>query len=526
MQSRSASFLEMPRVVMLQGTGSGVGKSLLAAGLCRWLANRDFRVRPFKAQNMALNSGVTPDGKEIGRAQVLQAEACRVAPDVRMNPVLLKPQGPGVSQLVRMGEAIRVCSAQEYYTLAEENFRIVQEAFAALKTEADWIIIEGAGSPAEINLQATDIVNMRMAEHAQARVIVVGDIDRGGVFAWFKGTYDLVQDRHRPLIQGFLINKFRGDVSLLQPGIEQFAEHVPVPVLGVIPWREFALEDEDSQNLRSRLVPDARLEIAVIRIPYLSNFTDFDPLKQIPGISVRFTRNPDDLASANLIILPGSKNTAHDLRFLNDSGLADELRRLHGRTWILGVCGGYQMLGTAIEDPDGIESENPPASLPPFAKEKIPPTSPSPLWQGDRGGISGLGILSFRTRMASQKTLVQREYSGSGWLDGIHWPAYEIHHGRTEFVTSEEKSGASSFVADAPDLGMIDVENRVFGTYLHGFFDTPEVVQKVLALLTPEPFELPPAFHDLKERELDALADFLDEHCDVPRLLGMNTPGG
>ena len=503
----------MPCVVMLQGTGSGVGKSLLAAGLCRWLANRDFRVRPFKAQNMALNSGVTPDGKEIGRAQVVQAEACRVAPDARMNPVLLKPQGPGVSQLVRMGEAIRVCSAREYYTLAEENFRVVQEAFASLKTEADWIIIEGAGSPAEINLQATDIVNMRMAEHAQARVIIVGDIDRGGVFAWLKGTYDLVQDHHRPLIRGFLVNKFRGDVSLLEPGIEQFAEHVPVPVLGVIPWREFALEDEDSQNLRSHLVPDARLEIAVIRTPYLSNFTDFDPLKQVPGVSVRFTRNPDDLASANLIILPGSKNTAHDLHFLNDSGLADELRRLHGRTWILGLCGGYQMLGAAIEDPEGIESGNPP--------------SPSFVKGGKRSGeIPGLGLLGLRTRMASQKTLVRREYSGTGWLGGLRWPAYEIHHGRTEFVSSEAQSGATAFVADAPDLGGINFESRVFGTYLHGFFDTPEVVQRVLELLTPEPFELPPAFHDLKERELDALAEFLDEHCDVPRLLGMTASRG
>lgn len=488
----------MPQVVMLQGTGSGVGKSLLAAGLCRWLANRDFRVLPFKAQNMALNSGVTPDGKEIGRAQVLQAEACRVAPDVRMNPVLLKPQGPGVSQLVRMGEAIRVCSAREYYTLAEENFRVVQKAFASLKTEADWLILEGAGSPAEINLQATDIVNMRMAEHAQARVIVVGDIDRGGVFAWLKGTYDLVQDRHRPLIQGFLINKFRGDVSLLQPGIQQFGEHVPVPVLGVIPWREFALEDEDSQNLRSHLVPGARLEITVVRTPYLSNFTDFDPLKQIPGVSVRFTRNPDDLASARLILLPGSKNTVHDLRFLHESGLSDELRRLHGRTWIAGVCGGYQMLGTAVDDPDGIE---------------------------DGGSLPGLGLLNLQTRMAPEKTLVRREYSGTGWLNGLRWPAYEIHHGRTEFTASASPS-AAPFVADAPDLGVIDFKNRVLGTYLHGFFDTPEIVRQVLSLLTPESFELPPAFHDLKERELDELAEFLDEHCDVPRLLGMSASGG
>jgi len=346
----------MPEILMFQGTGSGVGKSVLAAGFCRLLKNRGFRVLPFKAQNMALNSGVTPEGLEMGRAQFVQAEACGVFPDVRMNPVLLKPQGAGESQLIRMGKVVRTCSAREYYTMAEENFRIAKEAFDSLKTEADWIVMEGAGSPAEINLQATDIVNMRMAEYAGAKVILIGDIDRGGVFAWLKGTYDLIQAQHRPLLHGMLINKFRGDVSLLQPGIEQFKQIVPVPVMGVIPWREMKLEDEDSQNLQSKIVPDAKLEVAIIRLPYISNFTDFDPLKQLSGISVRFVNSVAELESAELIIIPGSKNTLYDLRFLHQKGFAEKLKQLSGHTWILGICGGFQMLGEKVDDPENMES--------------------------------------------------------------------------------------------------------------------------------------------------------------------------
>ena len=225
----------MTKILMFQGTGSGVGKSVLAAGFCRLLKNRGINVLPFKAQNMALNSGVTPEGLEMGRAQIVQAEASKVFPDVRMNPVLLKPQGIGVSQLIRMGKVVGNFSAKEYYKMAEENFDIVKKAFDSLKLEADWIIIEGAGSPAEINLQETDIVNMRMAEYARAKVVLVGDIDRGGVFAWLKGTFDLIKDQHRHLLHGMLINKFRGDVSLLEPGIKQFNEIVPIPILGVIP---------------------------------------------------------------------------------------------------------------------------------------------------------------------------------------------------------------------------------------------------------------------------------------------------
>ena len=346
----------MPEILMFQGTGSGVGKSVLAAGFCRLLKNRGFRVLPFKAQNMALNSGVTPEGLEMGRAQIVHAEACGVFPDVRMNPVLLKPQGPGESQLIRMGKVVRNCSAREYYTLAEENFQIVKQAFDSLKNDADWIVMEGAGSPAEINLQATDIVNMRMAEYAEAKVMLIGDIDRGGVFAWLKGTYDLIQARYRPLLHGMLINKFRGDVSLLQPGIEQFNQIVPVPVMGVIPWREMKLEDEDSQNLQSKIDSEERLAVVVIRLPHMSNFTDFDPLKQISGISVNFVTSPSELGNAGLIILPGSKNTLFDLRYLHESGFAKKLKQLHGHIWILGICGGFQMLGEKVDDPLNMES--------------------------------------------------------------------------------------------------------------------------------------------------------------------------
>ncbi|MEE1578137.1 MAG: cobyric acid synthase, partial [Deltaproteobacteria bacterium] len=316
----------MSHALMFQGTGSGVGKSVIAAGFCRLLKKRGFLVRPFKAQNMALNSGVTPDGLEIGRAQIVQARACGVDPDARMNPILLKPQGPGVSQLIRMGKVVKTCSAREYYTLAEENFVAAKQAMHSLREECEWLVIEGAGSPAEINLQKTDIVNMRLAEAADARVMLIGDIDRGGVFAWLKGTYDLVQPHHRTLLKGMLINKFRGDVSLLQPGIEMFAEHVPVPVLGVIPWIQVELEDEDSQNLESKLVSDPKIQVAVVRLPYLSNFTDFDPLRQVEGLSLLFTTKPSDLEQADLVILPGSKNTLHDMQFLKESGITETLQ--------------------------------------------------------------------------------------------------------------------------------------------------------------------------------------------------------
>lgn len=496
----------MPNILMFQGTGSGVGKSVLAAGFCRLLKNRGFRVLPFKAQNMALNSGVTPEGLEMGRAQIVQAEACSVFPDVRMNPILLKPQGYGVSQLIRMGKVVRNCSAREYYTMAEENFRIAKQAFDSLKTEADWIVMEGAGSPAEINLQATDIVNMRMAEYAGAKVILVGDIDRGGVFAWLKGTYDLIQAQHRSLLQGMLINKFRGDVSLLEPGIEQFNEIVPVPVLGVIPWREMLLEDEDSQNLQSKIDPEAKLDVAIIRLPHISNFTDFDPLKQISGISVRFVTSVPDLESADLIILPGSKNTLFDLRFLNEKGFAEKLNQLSGRTWILGICGGFQMLGEAVEDPNNMESSG---------------ASGEAETSGTGGCESGLGLLPMTTVLEGDKKLVRRRYKGINWLNGLDWSGYEIHLGRTEFHKNPQESFVTEEVTAANDssLGVIDRKQKIIGTYIHGLLESPEVTQKLLALLTAETFDIPLSFQETKEREMDELALFLEEHCEVEKIL-------
>jgi len=496
----------MPNILMFQGTGSGVGKSVLAAGFCRLLKNRGFRVLPFKAQNMALNSGVTSEGLEMGRAQIVQAEACSVFPDVRMNPILLKPQGYGVSQLIRMGKVVRNCSAREYYTMAEENFRIAKQAFDSLKTEADWIVMEGAGSPAEINLQATDIVNMRMAEYAGAKVILVGDIDRGGVFAWLKGTYDLIQAQHRSLLHGMLINRFRGDVSLLEPGIEQFNEIVPVPVLGVIPWREMLLEDEDSQNLQSKIDPEAKLDVAIIRLPHISNFTDFDPLKQISGISVRFVNRIPDLESADLIILPGSKNTLFDLRFLHEKGFAEKLNQLSGRTWILGICGGFQMLGEAVEDPNNMESSG---------------ASGEAETSGTGGCESGLGLLPMTTVLEGDKKLVRRRYKGINWLNGLDWSGYEIHLGCTEFHKNQQESFVTEEVTAANDssLGVIDRKQKIIGTYIHGLLESPEVTQKLLALLTAETFDIPLSFQETKEREMDELALCLEEHCEVEKIL-------
>ena len=478
----------MPNILMFQGTGSGVGKSVMAAGFCRLLKNRGFSVRPFKSQNMSLNSGVTPDGLEMGRAQIVQAEACGVSPDIRMNPILLKPQGSGVSQLIRMGKVSRTCSAHEYYSLTEENFQVVRKAFDSLKSESDWIVMEGAGSPAEINLQSRDIVNMRMANYAGAKVILIGDIDKGGVFAWLKGTYDLIQPEYRSLIQGILINKFRGDVSLLEPGIEQFEEIVPVPVLGVIPWREMEIEDEDSQNLSSKIDHEAVLDVAVIRLPHISNFTDFDPLKQIEGLSVRFVKKVNELGKAELIIIPGSKNTLADLEFLHEKGFTEELQKLCGKTWILGICGGFQMLGESVDDPHEMEA-------------------------GGRG--SGLGFLQMTTILEGDKQLEKREYQGHNWLEGLCWSGYEIHLGRS-VISSKE---LESIVKNDASLGVIDRTQKIIGTYIHGWLESPEVTRRLLALVSPEPFDIPFSFQETKELEMEELADFLEEYCDVESIL-------
>lgn len=471
--------------IMFQGTGSGVGKSLITAGFCRLLKQRGVRVAPFKSQNMALNAGVTADGLEMGRAQILQAEAAGIEPDVRMNPILLKPQGQARSQLVRMGQMVGTLSARDYYELAQENFTIATAAYDALCTGYDLIVLEGAGSPAEINLQKTDIVNMRMAQHAGARVFVVGDIDRGGVFAWLKGTYDLVPAETRPLIHGFLINKFRGDVSLLQPGILMFAEQVPVPVHGVIPWLRLSLEEEDSQDLASDTgKPGAALHIGVVRLPHISNFSDFAPLKTMEGVRLSYLEHPAKLADCDLIILPGSKHTLHDLNFLKHSGFAGALQGLAGSVPIMGICGGLQMLGERVEDPAGID--------------------------GEPGTAEGLGLLPITTVMTTAKTLHKGILCGTGQWSGQSISGYEIHVGRTVVG-----SGVESLSVD--NLCLWDRRKCIFGTYLHGFFETATnlaVLGKLLQLPLPVV-----DYRKEKERQLDLLARTLEEHCDIDAML-------
>ncbi|MBW6509787.1 MAG: cobyric acid synthase [Desulfuromonadales bacterium] len=471
--------------IMFQGTGSGVGKSLITAGFCRLLQQRGVRVAPFKSQNMALNAGVTADGLEMGRAQILQAEAACLAPDVRMNPILLKPQGQSRSQLVRLGRVTGTYSAREYYTLSSENLAIASAAYDSLSSEYDFIVLEGAGSPAEINLQGTDIVNMRMAQYAGSRVFVVGDIDRGGVFAWLKGTYDLVPDAARSLIHGFLINKFRGDVSLLQPGIEMFADLVPVPVQGVIPWLRLSLEEEDSQDLASDTDKmNTRLRVGVVRLPHISNFSDFAALKAMEEVHLTYLHNPAELSHCDLVILPGSKYSLHDLDFLQRSGFATSLHAVAGRIPIMGICGGLQMLGERLEDPHGVE--------------------------GQPGAVQGLGLLPLTTIMARNKTLRKGSWAGMGRWAGQTLSGYEMHVGRSCVA-----SGVEHLSADG--LCLWDGSRRIFGTYLHGLFDSAANL-RILAELLRLPLPVVD-YQNEKERQLNLLAQTLEEHCDIDAML-------
>lgn len=472
---------------MIQGTGSGVGKSILVAGFCRLLANRGKKAAPFKGQNMSLNSGVTLDGLEMGRAQFLQAEAARVLPDVHMNPILLKPQGNHRSQLIRLGKPVGSFHAREYYELFNENFKIVQNAFDTLVQDYDYIIIEGAGSPAEINLQKTDLTNMKIAAYARASVFIVGDIDRGGVFAWLKGTYDLIEDRYKSLIKGFIINKFRGDLSLLQPGIDLFAQMLPVEIVGTVPFMTLDLDEEDSQGIASRPRENARFQIAVVRFPFMSNFTDFAPLQILDEISLHFLTTPDNLDEVDLIILPGSKDTISDLLFLKQSGFYEKLQSLFGHKLIIGICGGFQMLGRSIVDPEGVESDIP--------------------------QCEGLGFIEMETRLGKEKILKNRDYHGRGFLNGITCSAYEIHMG-----TSQLRDSRITQVLEEPNTCIFHEEKKLLGTYLHGFFDHPGIAQRVINLVDSG-FVVQRDYFEEKQRQLDQLAESLEIHCDLEKIL-------
>ena len=402
----------MAKIIMIQGTCSNAGKSLLCAALCRIFRQDGYRVAPFKSQNMALNSFITADGREMGRAQVVQAEAAGIAPDVRMNPILLKPTSDVGSQVIIMGEAQGNRTAREYWGRKKALLPIIKDAFDSLAAENDIIVIEGAGSPAEINLKQDDIVNMGLAKLVDAPVLLVGDIDRGGVFASLYGTVKLLEEDEQARIRGLIINKFRGDVEILRPGLTQLEDLTGKPVIGVVPYGHFDIDDEDSlsERLDIKAVP-ALVNIAVVKLPRLSNFTDFSALSRVSGVSVAYADKPAQLAGADLIILPGTKSTLADLRWLRESGMEAQILKAHAAgTPVFGICGGYQMMGRTVSDPDNTEGG---------------------------GSLRGMNLLPIDTVFRPSKTTTQTrgtllEIDGVlSDLSGLAVEGYEIHMGET-----------------------------------------------------------------------------------------------
>lgn len=479
----------MAECIMVQGTMSGAGKSLLVTALCRSFARQGLRVAPFKSQNMALNSFVTADGLELGRAQAVQAEAAGVPCNVRMNPILLKPSSETGSQLIVMGEVRGTYDAAEYFKMKRSLIPEILAAYESLARENDILVIEGAGSPAEINLRRDDIVNMGLAELVNAPVLLAGDIDRGGVFAQLYGTLALLRPEERARVCGTVINKFRGDVNLLRPGLRQLEELTGVPVLGVVPWLDADIDDEDSLAPRlSRRAEAKALDLAVIRLPHLANFTDFSPLEAHSAIGLRYVRRLDALAAPDLILLPGTKNTVDDLRWLRESGLADAILRLHqAGTPILGVCGGYQMLGRRISDPDGVER---------------------------RGEYAGLGLLPCETVLTREKRRMRRTAVCTAEpFAGAALEGYEIHMG----VTQSEAEPFCRFEDGTYDGA---VHGGVFGTYLHGLFDSGELSGRLACRLAERkgialPLEKPESRAAYRDRQYELLADAVEKSLDM-----------
>jgi adenosylcobyric acid synthase len=501
---------------MILGTGSHVGKSLTTTALCRILSRAGYRVAPFKAQNMSLNSAATTDGFEIGRAQALQAEAAGIPASVHMNPILIKPGGECSAQVIVRGKVWRSMDAREYFAHRSVSLLpIVEESYRTLADENDVIVLEGAGSPAEINLKDSDIVNMRMASLAGAACLLVGDIDRGGVFASLLGTCELLDENERRFIRGFIINKFRGDLSLLMPGVRVMEQRLRLPCVGVVPWLDrLDLDEEDTAGFGENVgaawesaTGSAKLRIAVIAFPSLANFTDFASVQAEPSVSLRYVHDPDSLASAGLVILPGSKQTVQDLRWLRDQGFEEPLRRhLRNGGLLVGICGGLQMLGQEILDP--CEAE-----------------------QG--GNERGLGFLPIRTTMAAEKITVPAHGApiaphmfgiGIGQCD---FNGYEIHMGATEYLP-----GAIEFARirrnggpeEIPD-GCVSADGRVFGTYLHGMFDDDPIRHAFLAaartaLGLPEVREFF-GWRKHRETQLGRLADTFAGALDLEAIFGL-----
>ncbi len=472
--------------IMIQGTMSNAGKSLLAAGLCRIFKQDGYRVAPFKSQNMALNSFITKVGGEMGRAQVVQAEAAGILPDTRMNPILLKPTTDVGSQIIVNGKAIGNMNAMEYYRRKREFIPEVMKAYESLASEYDIIVIEGAGSPAEINLKDEDIVNMGMAEMVDAPVLLAGDIDRGGVFAQLYGTVKLLPEREQARIKGLVINKFRGDKEILRPGLKSLEELCGIPVVGVVPYMHIDIDDEDSLSERfNRGNVRKLIDIAVLRLPRISNFTDFSAFEHYENVSLRYVSSVKELHEPDMIIIPGTKSTIADLVWLRESGLEARVKQLASSgTLVFGVCGGYQMLGSTVSDPDGVEA----AGL---------------------TEIAGLGLIPMDTVFLGEKVQVQTagefgEVQGVlKGLGGMHYEGYEIHMGRSEAKMPALAGGGN-----------------VYGSYVHGIFDAVGIADTILKALCARKnvsFSELGTFDPIgyKEAQYNLLADTLRNSLDM-----------
>ncbi len=494
------------RTLMIQGTGSSVGKSVMVAALCRIMHQDGFNVAPFKSQNMALNSFVTKEGHEMGRAQVVQAEAAGLEPHVDMNPVLLKPEADAKSQVVVMGKPWKTVSAYDYYKYTPELFKTVEESFNRLSSQYDVIVIEGAGSPAEINLRRFEIVNMGMAKLAKSPVLLVGDIDKGGVFAQLVGTQVLLEEDEREFIKGFIINKFRGDVAILEPGLDMLEERTGVPVLGVVPYyHDIVISEEDSVH-RIDDERDYQIDIAVIHLPRISNSTDFETLQQEAGVRLRYVTAPWQIGNPDLIIIPGSKSTVSDLAHIKEIGLAQVVvNQSKAGTPVIGICGGFQMLGKTIEDPFGVESEG--------------------------RNVEALGLLDVTTMFEGEKTTHQVEARVTGnvgilaEIEGQSLIGYEIHMGQTTCCEASEAFKVINRYSNEDDHfdGALGQNGMVLGTYLHGLFDNEQFRRLLLRNIRPE-VQFTDSLNPIpsKEEQYDKLAELVRESLDIEQIYAIS----
>ena len=501
------------QVLMVQGTASHVGKSVMVSALCRIFRQDGFRVAPFKAQNMSNNSYVTADGGEIGRAQAVQADAAGVEARVEMNPILLKPEADHISQVVVMGRPLLSAKAKDYFGLKPQLWEAVRTSLDVLRADFDIVVIEGAGSPAEINLKKNEIVNMRVARYANAPVLLCGDIDRGGIFAFFVGTLELLEPEERELIKGFIINKFRGDPSLLTDGITWLEERTGIPVAGLVHYyRDIHVPEEDSVALDDAPAAPSQavLDVAVIQLPHISNFDDFDPLARHSGVELRYVDSVDQLGRPDLVIIPGTKTTIPDLAWMNQQGLSQAVKELHaGGAAVIGVCGGYQMLGTKVSDPEHIESSI--------------------------TELDGLGLLDLTTVFEGTKEthrIKGRVVAATGLLagaSGMSVSGYEIHMGRTvgEGISPPFRieDRADVPVDGAGELdGALDASGSVMGTYIHGLFHNGELRTAILnELARRKGVSLPGVTNELDlDREYDKLADWVRSSLDMDLVYRMS----